>query len=809
MEEEGFNLKTELAKFTKIIDRVIENEKDQSDEFDLLENWLRIHIEKIRFSKLKKSDLVRVWNDNKSQQKDAIIVFDGQLNIHYYSGYITNLLDDTLLLSDKISFDTITDNLDVQKFLLFIECENEEHESQFELHLKSAARPTVKCFLQIDKRLSNFKQKLFVANLTIKESVMRNLSDYQSMMLDNLPGMDIYLFDKDYRFIVSGGKEKERYNKDNIDYLGKTLFDIADKKTQRNLYPFFNRALHGEATEGEIRYKNDIYYISASPVKDHDGTTLAGIILLQNITFDKILSQQLKDAKEEAQKANKAKSIFIANISHEIRTPLNTIIGFAEQLYKTRLTETQSKYVSLINSASDHLLSLVTEVVFLFKLGLGKVFIDKSPFSLKRLLEELKELFENQAKEKNLTFKVIYDNNIPDALIGDSFRLKQILINLLTNAIKYTDTGEVILTCKVKKQTKQKAECMFVVKDTGIGISKEDLPHIYNVFEQGNIKAGNERGGAGLGLGICHKLVELLDGSISAKSKLNAGSTFTVCIPFVKTINKKLKKQEIKFNLNDKNLMGKRILIAEDDVSTQMLAELIMSNFKTNYVLVKDGIEALKELKVNKFDIILLDVQMPKMSGTEVIREIRSNNTNLNFKTPALSITANALKSDIHGYLRSGFDDYLVKPFKEQELYNKLCNLLSVEPKVLIDREMKDEEYMGKKDIFNINELVKTSDGDKAFFNSMIDNFIANAEDLLADFETMVNNKSWDNIGERAHKAIPSFKYFGLNNISYGLKQIEKYSLREKKYESVLNWVEQVTSRIKQAIDTAKKEKQN
>lgn len=796
-------LKNKLANFTELVDSALQNEKDNVSELNLLEDWLKIHIEKIRFSRLKKSELVPLENKTQSQQKDAILVFDDQLKIHYYSGFISYFFNESLIRSNNITFHDIIEDLNTTKLKSFLESDKKENE--FELNIKSNAGPPVKCFLWVDDRLSNYDQKLFVGNLVFRESVIRNLSDYQSLMLDNLPGMDIYLIDKNYRFIVSGGKEKEKYHRYNKDYVGKTLFEVTDKKTQRSLYPFFSKALNGESTEGEIRYKKDIYYISATPVKDHESNTLAGIIFLQNITYDKLLSQQLENAKEEAQKANKAKSIFIANVSHEIRTPLNTIIGFTEQLQKTPLSETQLKYVSLINSASDHLLNLVTEVVFLFKLGLGKVFIEKSPFSLVSLLDELNELFTSQANEKNLVFHIYYDDAIPETAIGDSFRLKQILMNLLVNAIKYTDKGQITLSCNIVKQTRQKVECAFKVTDTGIGIKEADLPFIFDVFEQGNLKSENIRGGAGLGLGICQKLVDLLGGRISVKSKVDEGTTFEVTLPFEKTILKKRKEKEIKFNLDAYNLQGKRVLIADDDEYNQMLSALILENFKTNYTLVTNGSEALQELQQNKYDLILLDIHMPKLSGTEVIRKIRSNNTNLNFKTPALSVTANALKSDIHNYLKSGFDDYLIKPFKEQELYNKLCNLLSIEPNIMEEKEKTDNnKQMKNVDEFNATELLNTSNGDMDFFNSMIENFISNSENLMNSFELLVKNKSWDDIGEKAHKAIPSFKYFELNKTSDDLRQIETLALREKKYHALPELVKEVSQKIARIVDTAK-----
>ncbi len=803
------DLQNQLVWFSEIIDSTLANEDEHQSDVDIIEDWLKIQTEKIRFLKLKKSELVKSEKENKSQQKDIILVFDGQFKVRYYSGTLNYFLSDAVLHSENIFLPDISDELDADKLTATLSSENEdERKKPLKIYLKTKAGTQIKCHLVFDNKLCNRDEELYVANLVLPESIIRNLPDYQTIMLDSLPDMDIYLLDKDYRFIVSGGKEKERYNLTNQDFIGKRLFDVVDKKFQRGIYPFCNRALSGEATEGEVRYKDDVYYIAATPVIDYDGSAIAGSVFLQNITKDKVLAEQLTKAKEEAQKADKAKSIFIANISHEIRTPLNTIIGFSEQLQKTKLVEEQSKYVSLIKSASDHLLNLVTEVVFLFKLGLGKVFIEKSPFSLNALLDEISELFHVQAAQKNLFFEVVRGDDIPDAIIGDSFRLKQVLMNLLVNAIKYTDSGSVVLSCEVKKQTEYDIEYMFEVADTGIGIKKEDLPFIFDVFEQGNMKVESIRGGAGLGLGICQKVVELLGGKISVKSKLNEGSIFTVTLPFSKTLPEKIKKEDIPFNMNDESLKDKKVLIADDDQHGQMLLSLIMSNFKTEYTLVGDGKEALDELIKNKFDVILLDIHMPRMNGLEVIREIRSDNTNKNFKTPALSVTANALKSDIHNYMKAGFDDYLIKPYKEQELYNKICNLLAIEPSEIVEKSKNtEEEEEIVADKFNTTELLNVSNGEKEFFNSMIDNFISNTMNLIEGFEVNLKSKAWNEIGEQAHKSIPSFKYFGLSGTVALLMRLEVLALREKDYSPIPYLVSKISESVKLIIEEAEKEK--
>lgn len=265
----------------------------------------------------------------------------------------------------------------------FLEALSEKKNTKAEVLLKTGINRQRECVLEFDMLASNTDNNRVIVYYSFKDLQHVHLADFQSIVLNNLPGMDVFLFDSEYRYILAGGKEKEKYNLTNSSFIGKTLFDVYKKQDQRRYFQFYNKAINGEFTEGEVRYKKDVYYIAAAPVKNIEGNTVAGILISQNVTKDKILEDKLIKSTEEAQRANKAKSIFLANMSHEIRTPLNSIIGFTDQLKKTKLDEQQQKFISLINHSSEHLLYLVNEIVFLFKLGMDKVYIEKPAFRLK------------------------------------------------------------------------------------------------------------------------------------------------------------------------------------------------------------------------------------------------------------------------------------------------------------------------------------------------------------------------------------------------------------------------------------------
>ncbi len=811
MPTEYLKFDRKLLSISETIENLLLDEEKNAAGLEQIESWLSTQLGKIRLQKLNDSTLIADQDDDKNFWQDGIMVLNSAMEIVHYSGFKNYFSGSTFNSSEKFTLIDFIDEKDKENFRnVFSNSTVQLKNSIIEVDLKTGVGNINRCELEIDIESGNPNNDRYIIYFRFLESDDIQAYDYQSIVFDNLPDMDVFLFDKEYRYILCGGREKEKFNQKNSDFLGKKMFEVLDKQTQRRIFPFYNKALNGEYTEGEVRYRNNVYYVVAAPVKNHQNKTIAGIIILQNVTNDKLLEENLIKGKEQAQKADKAKSIFIANMSHEIRTPLNSIMGFTEQLEKANLSTQQQKLVNLIKNASDHLLYLVTEIVFLFKLGMDKVYIENLAFSTNDILSELEEIFTQQTAKKNLEFQILKDKNIPQVLTGDPFRLKQILMNLLVNAIKYTDKGKITLSCEIQKETKNMAEIVFKVTDTGIGISEKDLPYIFDVFEQGNKRTEKIRGGAGLGLGICNRLVTLLKGEIWVESKLNTGSTFSVMLPFKKSSADKLKSPEQQFDIHSEFLKNKKILLADDDDHNLILAEMILKNWKTNYTLVKDGKEALEKISDEKFDVILLDIHMPRKDGVQVVKNIHSDNTAINFKTPALALTANALKSDIHKYLKAGFDDYIIKPFKENELYNKLCNILGLDAGN-DTKDKKNDAYMevSTEDIFNVTELKKAAGNDTAFFNMMLDNFTNNAQNVSDAFTSGLNNSDWEEIGEKAHKAIPSFKYFGLYSLASDFEKIENLALREKQFDKLPELIEQIILKINQAIGKATASKIN
>lgn len=646
------------------------------------------------------------------------------------------------------------------------------------------------------------------AGMIFSSQTPSELENYREILIENIPGMDVYLFDSAFRYVLTGGREKERMGLSNSDFIGKTLFQVYDEKTMKRLFPFYRNALDGNESEGEVRIKGRVYFIHSTPVFGLARQVVGGALISQDVTAEKEIEKNLLKAKREAEESNNAKSVFMANMSHEIRTPLNSIIGFSDLLKKTNLTREQEKYCGLISKSSEHLLSVVNEILFLFKYGMGKVYIEKIPFNVHDLVKNVHESLNLKAKDKNLSFNTEIDKNVPSILIGDPFRVKQILMNLAGNAIKFTDKGNVSVRVFREKSTRKNVFLRFDVSDTGVGIPKGDLDKIFDEFTQSRQNNSIDQKGIGLGLTIVKKLVELLNGRVHVESTLDEGSTFTVVLPFNRQNPTRKEVPDRKYELKSNLLKGKRILYADDDKNNILLGESILKNWLADYDIAHDGGEAYEFLSQKKYDVALLDIRMPVMMGTEVVEKVRKVKENPNAETTIIAVTANIMESEILAYLKSGFDGYILKPFGEEFLYNKICNLLKMNHEIKEVLEVLPENTSQNDEVlFDTSLLKKTTGGNSDFFNKMIDTFIANAKETALSFRTLQENEKWIEMGEQAHKAIPSFTYFGLKHLADNLTRIENLVLREKDYSGVGELAISTSYEIEKIISVAQKSK--
>lgn len=379
------------------------------------------------------------------------------------------------------------------------------------------------------------------------------------------------------------------------------------------------------------------------------------------------MHEELERTKRLAEEATRYKSQFLANMSHEIRTPLNAIIGFINLLSEGEDDEVKLKYLDIIKNASDSLLQIINDILDISKIESGKLEIEPFNFKPYRELMSIAELFQVKAAEKEITFTIDYGQRIPELLYGDALRIKQILTNLLSNAIKFTPEGGTV-KCRMDYHD---GTLSIEVEDQGIGISGEQQEKIFQPFMQADGSIVRKYGGTGLGLTISMQLSRLLGGQLSLQSQEGQGSIFTLQIPV--PVGKEVKSEED----DDLSSLQGHILMVEDYEANRMFVGIILENAGLSYEIAKDGCEAVEKFKAGRFDLILMDENMPNMNGTEATKRILQLEREHDIPhTPVISLTANALKGDRERFLEAGFDDYLSKPIDPKKLLRTLKRYL-------------------------------------------------------------------------------------------------------------------------------------
>lgn len=425
-----------------------------------------------------------------------------------------------------------------------------------------------------------------------------------------------------------------------------------------------NQALLGRELIDEVEELDSITMINVLLL------AIVVIIILYNIIKlyknEKVLIALGKRASQDSH----SKSRFLANMSHEIRTPLNSVVGFSEQLSKGNLSSEQTDQVEAIRNSSEMLLALVNEILDFSKYEVGKINLEQTPFFP---YDEIMEVFNSMdvlAVNKNLLLENKISLEKEACLLGDRLRLKQLVMNLLTNAIKFTSSGRVTLKVNLVIQSKKNAVLKVHVEDTGIGIAANDLEFIFDEFAQ--VYSSNKQG-TGLGLAICKKIVELQGGKIDVASVVGRGSVFSFEIPYEITKIKEEPVVKIEGTPAVGNLAGKHILLVDDNKMNVLLAKTVLKKWEIGVDCAYDGREALELFKQNNYDLILTDIQMPVMGGVELTHEVRYNGDFAKSNIPILGVTAHVLQEDREAYLKAGMNDLVLKPFLEQELIDKIA----------------------------------------------------------------------------------------------------------------------------------------
>ncbi len=495
---------------------------------------------------------------------------------------------------------------------------------------------------------------------------------------------------------------------------------------------------------------------------------LSATLIIRHLIQKSKLIDELEEAKEKANLAASSKEQFLANMSHEIRTPLNSIIGFSNLANKTKLDGEQKDYISFIKSSGENLLYIINDILDFSKLEAGKLQISKAPFNLKEICHFIEMLFQVQLAEKKIYFSVQLEENIPLYLTGDDDRLKQILTNLVSNAIKFTGIGGNI-TLKVSTAKKEDGliYIQFAVKDSGIGIPEDKLKTVFERFEQADSATTRKYGGTGLGLSIVKQLVTLQNGTIEVKSKENVGSEFITVIPYSINMLASDSTENAEEIQTVKNYqLGSRILIAEDNKLNQLLIQSLFKNWGLSIQIAKDGNEAIEFLEKNTYDLVMLDIQMPFVDGYGVVKWIREIKKS---SLPVIAMTAHTMPTEIKKCREAGMDDYLPKPLDEENivrLFNKYI------PK--IDQTMNNAgTELVYVDLLNMQKLFGN---DTQIIADLLQLFSTQYTDELIQLSAAYESRNMGKVYSVAHNLKTTVSSLKANSsLLYPLLEIEKY----------------------------------
>lgn len=583
--------------------------------------------------------------------------------------------------------------------------------------------------------------------------------------------------------------------------LGKKIYDFLLEKDKPNFENFYLKSLLlNKKVEGVFKVicksGKKAYLFYQNYLVEDPGNSPYVVSFSQDVTDRIITEKQLIETKKKTEETIRAKEKFLANMSHEIRTPMNGILGITSLLEKTQLNEKQKHYVTVINESADNLLNIINDIIDLEKIGAGKIQLEKIPFNISGKIQSVINLFEFAADNKKL--ELVFQNHFNQdiCVIGDPTRLTQILNNLISNAIKFTHKGCVTVHARIEEETGENFKIRITVTDSGIGIDEEKLQNIFHPFTQAYAETTRLYGGSGLGLAIVKDLVELQDGSIYVESKLNAGTSFHVILPYNKTQG--INHANTPAAMNTEQFKTLKVLVAEDNEVNLLLTCRILEFWGVETKIANNGVQVLQQLNDNNFDLILMDIQMPEKNGIETTKEIRALKDHNKRNLPIIALTANAMKGEELKYLSAGMDGYLTKPFKEKELYNSMLNIF---------KNHKPEINNAENNLYDFTFLKNMESTDEEFISSLKQIFIKNIPPTAKQMIKACEQQHWSSVSQLAHKLKSSIDTLNIKTLKAPIRHIEQCAKHGKALDTLQAEAIKINDTILLAVKQMQQEK--
>jgi PAS domain S-box-containing protein len=622
---------------------------------------------------------------------------------------------------------------------------------------------------------------------------------FHNNILDNLP-INIFLKDKlgKYLFVNKHALTKTKINP--LDIIGKDAFEFypqefattisrTDKETWENKSFYSEEKVQSE--EGEMHLMLGKKIISIDELKE---PVLLGYTV--DITERIKVEQELIKEKQRAEESTLAKEKFISIMSHEIRTPMNAVVGITNLLLQQIQNPEQKEYYNGLKISSENLLNILNSVLDLSKIESGKVTFEEIDFSPLDIIVQVKDLFKFKAAEKNLILESKIDPKIPEYLKGDPHRLNQILVNLFSNAIKFTNEGKVSCEIELLDENDHRCHLLFSVIDTGTGIPEDKLRSIFDSFTQADSDITRKYGGTGLGLTITKRLIELQGGGIDVESRLNKGSKFSFDLKLFKSRRKKLDIKVVGKDYHE--LAGLRVLVVEDNKMNQLVVTKFLDREKIISEVADNGRYALELIRKRNFDLILMDLQMPVMDGFETTSYIRNE---LKLNIPIIAFTASSSVNIENKVYECGMNDYLIKPFDPSVFYSIIAKYTN--------RQITTEESTiipTMNSMIDLSYLKDASGGNHAFMKDMIDIFLKQTPGYLAQLNDYCKDANWVEFRKVMHKLKPTITMMGIKEGDALVKEIEPKVKKSEELDTVPNLLSNLIRVCETAYDELQKE---